>query len=127
MTRLLDLPSGSVQTLLERLRKAGLGTLQGTAAEILVDEVRRVICPRKCDTATWLRVIREAHAMGIRSTATIMYGAGETTAHRARHLSLDLDAHLGRALAVHAQRLGNALAHRGDVGRMDGGDTGACR
>lgn len=73
---------------LKRLREAGLGTLQGTAAEILVDEVRRVICPRKCDTATWLRVIREAHAMGIRSTATIMYGAGETVADRVRHLAL---------------------------------------
>ncbi len=78
----------STVEVLERLRAAGLGTLQGTAAEILDDEVRRVICPKKCDTATWLRVIREAHAMGIRSTATIMYGSGETVAHRVRHLSL---------------------------------------
>lgn len=78
----------STVEVLERMREAGLGTLQGTAAEILVDEVRQVICPRKCDTATWLRVIREAHAMGIRSTATIMYGAGETTRDRIRHLGL---------------------------------------
>jgi FO synthase subunit 2 len=78
----------STVEVLARMREAGLGTLQGTAAEILVDEVRRVICPRKCDTATWLRVIREAHAMGIRSTATIMYGAGETVADRVRHLAL---------------------------------------
>ncbi len=78
----------STAEVLERLRSAGLGTLQGTAAEILDDEVRQVICPKKCDTATWLRVIREAHAMGIRSTATIMYGAGETVAHRVRHLAL---------------------------------------
>ena len=78
----------STREVLERLREAGLGTLQGTAAEILVDEVRQVICPRKCDTATWIRVIREAHAMGIRSTATIMYGAGETTRDRIRHLGL---------------------------------------
>ena len=73
---------------LGRLREAGLGTLQGTAAEILVDEVRAVICPKKCDTATWLRGIREAHRMGIRSTATIMYGAGESAADRIEHLDL---------------------------------------
>lgn len=73
---------------LRQLRDAGLGTLQGTAAEILVDEVRAVICPAKCDTATWLSVIREAHRMRIRSTATIMYGAGESAADRVTHLAL---------------------------------------
>ncbi|HNT07625.1 MAG TPA: 5-amino-6-(D-ribitylamino)uracil--L-tyrosine 4-hydroxyphenyl transferase CofH [Methanoculleus sp.] len=73
---------------IERLREAGLGTLQGTAAEILVDSVRRIICPRKCDTATWVRVIREAHHLGIRSTATIMYGHCESDADRARHLGI---------------------------------------
>ena len=73
---------------IKRLREAGLGTLQGTAAEILVDDVRRVICPRKCDTATWVRVIREAHALGIRSTATIMYGSCESERDRARHLGI---------------------------------------
>jgi FO synthase subunit 2 len=78
----------SAREVLGRLREAGLGTLQGTAAEILVDGVRAVICPNKCDTATWLRVIREAHGMGIRSTATIMYGAGETAADRITHLDL---------------------------------------
>jgi len=73
---------------IKRLREAGLGTLQGTAAEILVDDVRRVICPNKCDTAAWVRVIREAHALGIRSTATIMYGSCEREADRARHLAV---------------------------------------
>ena len=71
---------------IERLRDAGLGTLQGTAAEILVDDVRRVICPAKCDTATWIRVIKEAHSLGLRSTATIMYGSYERPEDRARHL-----------------------------------------
>ncbi len=71
-----------------RLRGAGLGTLQGTAAEILVDDVRMVICPKKCDTATWIRIIREAHALNIRSTATIMYGSYEGEADRARHLNI---------------------------------------
>ncbi|NYT05443.1 MAG: 5-amino-6-(D-ribitylamino)uracil--L-tyrosine 4-hydroxyphenyl transferase CofH [Methanomicrobiales archaeon] len=73
---------------LERLRKAGLGTLQGTGAEILVDEVRRVICPRKVDTHTWERIIRLAHGMGIRSTATIMYGSAERCEDRIAHLGI---------------------------------------
>ena len=78
----------STAEVVERLREAGLGTLQGTAAEILVDSVRAVICPNKCDTATWVRVIREAHDLGIRSTATIMYGSYESTEDRARHLGI---------------------------------------
>ncbi len=73
---------------IDRLREAGLGTLQGTAAEILVDEVRRVICPRKCDTATWVRIVKEAHRKGIRSTATIMYGSAESVEDRVRHLAI---------------------------------------
>jgi 5-amino-6-(D-ribitylamino)uracil---L-tyrosine 4-hydroxyphenyl transferase len=71
-----------------RLKAAGLGSLQGTAAEILVDSVRKVICPRKLDTAEWVRIIKEAHAMGIPSTATIMYGSCETAKDRAEHLGI---------------------------------------
>jgi 5-amino-6-(D-ribitylamino)uracil---L-tyrosine 4-hydroxyphenyl transferase len=78
----------STKEAIDRLRDAGLGTLQGTAAEILVDDVRRVICPAKCDTATWIQIIKEAHRMGIRSTATIMYGSCERPEDRARHLGI---------------------------------------
>ena len=78
----------STAAAIARLREAGLGTLQGTAAEILVDSVRAVICPGKVDTATWVRVIREAHDLGIRSTATIMYGHCESVEDRARHLGI---------------------------------------
>ncbi|WP_082223117.1 5-amino-6-(D-ribitylamino)uracil--L-tyrosine 4-hydroxyphenyl transferase CofH [Methanoculleus sp. MH98A] len=78
----------STREVLEMMRDAGLGTLCGTAAEILVDDVRRVICPDKVDTATWVRIIKEAHGLGIRSTATIMYGHCESEADRARHLSV---------------------------------------
>ncbi len=78
----------STREVLGRMKAAGLSTLCGTAAEILVDDVRAVICPGKIDTATWVRVIREAHALGIRSTATIMYGHCESEADRARHLSV---------------------------------------
>jgi 5-amino-6-(D-ribitylamino)uracil---L-tyrosine 4-hydroxyphenyl transferase len=71
-----------------RLKKNGLGTIQGTAAEILVDSVRQVICPRKVSTADWVRIIQEAHRGGLRSTATIMYGSYETPADQAEHLGL---------------------------------------
>ncbi|HVP24661.1 MAG TPA: 5-amino-6-(D-ribitylamino)uracil--L-tyrosine 4-hydroxyphenyl transferase CofH [Methanomicrobiales archaeon] len=71
-----------------RLRDAGLGSMCGTAAEILVDRVRSVICPGKVDTATWERIIREVHGLGIPTTATIMYGHTETTADVVRHLAI---------------------------------------
>jgi FO synthase len=76
----------SIESFLSRLREAGLGTLPGTAAEILDDEVRRVICPDKINTAQWLHVMAAAHAAGLRTTATIMFGHVEATHHQARHL-----------------------------------------
>ena len=78
----------STREVLIAMKAAGLSTLCGTAAEVLVDSVRRVICPDKIDTATWIRVIREAHYLGIPSTATIMYGHCESDADRARHLGI---------------------------------------
>jgi FO synthase subunit 2 len=80
-----NLPSAEV---LARLKSAGLGSLQGTAAEILVDSVRKVICPRKLDTAEWVRIIKEANSLGIPSTATIMYGSYETAKDQAEHLGI---------------------------------------
>ena len=71
---------------LSRLRDAGLATLPGTAAEILDDEVRAVICPDKLNTEQWFDVMRTAHRLGIRSTATIMFGHVERPQHWARHL-----------------------------------------
>ena len=71
---------------LERLRAAGLGSLPGTAAEILDDEVRRVICPDKITTAEWLEVMESAHGVGLGSTATIMFGHVDGYRHWARHL-----------------------------------------
>jgi len=75
-----------VPDFLARLREAGLGTLPGTAAEILDDEVRRVICPDKIDTAQWFAVMEAAHAMGIKSTVTIMFGHVDRPDHWAKHL-----------------------------------------
>ena len=68
------------------LKEAGLGSLPGTAAEILDDEVRKTICPDKLNTAEWLETIEAAHSVGLRTTATIMFGHVESTRHWARHL-----------------------------------------
>jgi FO synthase subunit 2 len=70
------------------MKAAGLGSLCGTAAEILVDEVRKVICPGKISTDEWVRIIKEAHGLGIPTTATIMYGHCESAGDRVRHLSV---------------------------------------
>ena len=78
----------STREMLSRMKDAGLGSLCGTAAEILVDDVRKVLCPGKIPSAEWERIIREAHALGIRTTATIMYGHCETAEDRARHLGI---------------------------------------
>jgi FO synthase len=71
---------------LGRLRSLGLGSLPGTAAEILDDEVRAVICPDKVTTAQWLAVHEAAHRVGLRSNVTIMFGHVEGPEHWARHL-----------------------------------------
>src|SRR5690606_13982155 len=76
----------SVRDFLHELRSAGLDTLPGTAAEILHDEVRAVICPDKLDTAQWLEVMETAHEVGFKTTATIMYGHVEGPEHWAAHL-----------------------------------------
>ena len=75
----------SVEEFLRSLRAAGLDTLPGTAAEILDDEVRSLICPDKLNTEEWLSVMRDAHEVGFRTTATMMYGHLEKPKHLARH------------------------------------------
>ncbi len=70
------------------LRDAGLGTIPGTAAEILDDEIRKVISPNKLRRDRWVEIVTAAHESGLRSTATVMYGHIETPGHVARHLGL---------------------------------------
>ena len=77
------LPLEKVVTL---FREAGLGSIPGGGAEILVDRVRRKIAPRKCGAEAWLRVMEIAHGMGMRSSATMMFGHVETPAERIEHL-----------------------------------------
>jgi FO synthase len=76
----------SLEAYLRALQAAGLGTLPGTAAEILDDEVRQVICADKITTDQWLEVMEVAHGVGFRSTATIMFGHVDAPRHWARHL-----------------------------------------
>lgn len=76
----------SVRDFLERLKDAGLGSLPGTAAEILDDSVRAIICPDKISTSDWLTIVETAHGIGISSTATIMFGHVDGPEHWARHL-----------------------------------------
>ena len=81
--RTLGLP---IRDFLSQLIDAGLNSLPGTAAEILDDDVRQVICPDKVNTQEWLDVMQTAHELGLRSTATIMFGHVEQPLYWARHL-----------------------------------------
>ena len=83
IARLEGLP---VRVVLERLRAAGLDSVPGGGAEILVDRVRRVIAKAKCTSEDWLGVMRVAHHMGLRSSATMMYGTVDTATDRVNHL-----------------------------------------
>ena len=77
----------SVPAFLDRLMAAGLGSLPGTAAEILDDDIRKTLCPDKLRTDEWLAVVEAAHDAGLRTTATIMYGHLDGPVSWARHLS----------------------------------------
>jgi cyclic dehypoxanthinyl futalosine synthase len=76
----------SLEQVIGKFREAGLGSIPGGGAEILVDRVRQKIAPRKCDAEAWLRVMEIAHGMGIRSSATMMFGHVETPSERVEHL-----------------------------------------
>jgi FO synthase len=76
----------SVAEFLTELKQAGLGSLPGTAAEVLDDEVRRRLAPGKLDTAQWLSVVEQAHRSGLSTTSTIMFGHVDGYVHWARHL-----------------------------------------
>ena len=76
----------SSMEVLERLQKAGLESLPGAGAEILVDEVKDVISPLKISSQTWLNIMEKAHSLGMKSSATMMYGTVESVEQRARHI-----------------------------------------
>lgn len=78
----------AVRDALRELKKSGLGSMPGTAAEILVDSVRQRICPEKLKTAEWREIITTAHSLGIPSTSTMLYGHVESFTDRLRHLEI---------------------------------------
>ena len=80
-----ELNSLSVEDTIKRLRDAGLDSIPGGGAEILDDEIRYKIARLKCLTEDWLKVHRTAHKLGMRTTATMMFGCGETLEHRVNH------------------------------------------
>jgi FO synthase subunit 2 len=78
----------SFREVLEAVKEAGLGSLPGTSAEVLDDRVRARIAPGRITTAEWTEVVTTAHALGLRTTSTLMYGHVETDTERMRHLDL---------------------------------------
>lgn len=76
----------STEEVLRRLQAAGMDSLPGGGAEILTERVRERIAPRKTDSDTWLRIMEEAHGLGMRTTATMMFGHVEAVADRIEHL-----------------------------------------
>lgn len=75
----------SIKEVLQRLQKKGLFSIPGAGAEVLSDRVRDEIAPHKCDTKTWLEVHKEAHKIGMKSTATMMFGTVETDEELIEH------------------------------------------
>ena len=81
-----ELEGMSIRNVIERLIAAGLDSIPGGGAEILDDEIRHAISPLKCTTDTWMEVMRQAHALGLRTTATMVFGFGEEPRHLVGHL-----------------------------------------
>ena len=77
----------SYEYVITALKYVGLGSMPGTAAEILDDKVRKIICPEKIDTATWLEIVSTAHRLGVPTTSTMLSGHVETTEQQIAHLS----------------------------------------
>ena len=78
----------SVREVLKSLKEAGLDSMPGTAAEILVDKVRAVICPEKISVREWIQIIEEAHKLGIPTSSTMMYGHVESDRDKAVHMDI---------------------------------------
>jgi 7,8-didemethyl-8-hydroxy-5-deazariboflavin synthase CofH subunit len=86
-----NLEGASVKKAVKTLRDAGLDSVPGTAAEILVDRVRSIICPKKITTSRWVEIIKICHRLELPTTATMLYGHVETARDRAEHLAMIRD------------------------------------
>ncbi len=78
----------SIRSYLSALKEAGVGSLPGTSAEILVDDIRQQVSPGRISTAQWINLIQTAHELAIPTTSTVMYGHIESSHHKAMHLSI---------------------------------------
>ncbi|MDI6820082.1 MAG: 5-amino-6-(D-ribitylamino)uracil--L-tyrosine 4-hydroxyphenyl transferase CofH [Candidatus Hodarchaeaceae archaeon] len=78
----------SIEEVIKTLREAGLNSVPGTAAEILVDRVRGIICPKKLSSERWIGIIKACHRLGLPTTATMLYGHVETPRERAKHMEI---------------------------------------
>lgn len=88
LDHLAKLDKRPVEAVIADLKAAGLGSVPGAGAEVLVERVRKIIAPKKTTTARWLDVHRKVHEAGLRSSATLMYGHVETAAERIEHLAV---------------------------------------
>src|SRR4030095_3325021 len=88
ITNIAEISSLTLRDTIARLRDAGLQSIPGGGAEILDDDVRHRIARLKCRTQEWIDVHRTAHQLGMRTTATMMFGCGETIEQRMNHLEL---------------------------------------
>ncbi|HEX2230138.1 MAG TPA: 5-amino-6-(D-ribitylamino)uracil--L-tyrosine 4-hydroxyphenyl transferase CofH, partial [Candidatus Binatia bacterium] len=120
----------SVRDYLSALKDAGVGSLPGTSAEVLVDEVRQQISPGRISTEQWIDLVQTAHDVGIRTTSTIMYGHVEAPRHRATHLGIlrDIQKRTGGITEfvplsfVYEEA---PMFHRGKITGLRAGATGA--
>ncbi|MEM2890268.1 MAG: 5-amino-6-(D-ribitylamino)uracil--L-tyrosine 4-hydroxyphenyl transferase CofH [Candidatus Hadarchaeum sp.] len=83
-----DKENMGLEEVIVKLKVAGLNSVPGTAAEILVDRVRSIICPEKISTEQWIKTVKTCHRLGLPTTATMMYGHVETPLEQAQHLSI---------------------------------------
>ena len=83
-----QLSENSIEETLKELKKTGLDSIPGTAAEMLVDKIREIICPNKISTKKWTEIVKAAHNLGIPSTSTMMYGHIESLEDRIEHLNV---------------------------------------
>jgi 7,8-didemethyl-8-hydroxy-5-deazariboflavin synthase CofH subunit len=120
----------SIRDYLMALKDAGVGSLPGTSAEILVDDVRQQISPGRISTAQWIELIKTAHEVGIPTTSTIMYGHIETSRHKAEHLAIlrEIQKQTGGITEfvplsfVYEEA---PISHRNKIGALRRGATGA--
>ncbi|MBD3256511.1 MAG: 7,8-didemethyl-8-hydroxy-5-deazariboflavin synthase subunit CofH [Candidatus Lokiarchaeota archaeon] len=89
--RIASLKGDTLKNTLRELKNAGLNSIPGTAAEILSDDIRKIICPNKVPTSKWIEIIKTAHELKIPTTSTIMYGHVEDLKHRVEHLKVIRD------------------------------------